>query len=130
MCRLGGAEGALMQPGTVKIDTISGISPLNEAITATTAAVDEKARQMITELSEALKIMGRSIDKNENDNKQLRKEIKIDHGNKNLNLSNYGSAVVMCSYCNELGHTEDICQTRIAYEQNNMQGTGNYDFTK
>ena len=69
MCRLGGAEGALVQPSTVKIDTISGISSLNEAITATTTAVDEKARQMITELSEALKIMGRSIDKNENDNK-------------------------------------------------------------
>ena len=48
MCRLGGAEGALVQPGTVKIATISGISPLNEAITATTTAVDEKARQMIT----------------------------------------------------------------------------------
>ena len=63
---------------------------MNEAITATTTAVDEKARQMITELSEALKIMGRSIDKNENDNKQLRKEIKIDHGNKNLNFLNYG----------------------------------------
>ena len=69
MCRLGGAEGALMQPGAVKIDTISGISPLNEAITVTTTAVDEKARQMITELSEALKIMGRSIVKNGNDNK-------------------------------------------------------------
>ena len=74
--------------------------------------------------------MGRSIDKNENDNKQLRKEIKIDHGNKNLNFSNYGSAVVMCSHCNELGHTEDICQTRTAYDWNNIQGNGNYDFTK
>ena len=130
MCRLGGAEGALVQPDTVKIATISGISPLNETITATTTAVDEKARQMITELSEALKIMGRSIDKNENDNKQLRKEIKIDHGNKNLNFSNYGSAVVMCSHCNELGHTEDICQTCTAYDWNNIQGNGNYDFTK
>ena len=130
MCRLGGAEGALVQPDTIKIATISGISPLNETITATTTAVDEKARQMITELSEALKIMGRSIDKNENDNKQLRKEIKIDHGNKNLNFSNYGSAVVMCSHCNELGHTEDICQTHTAYDWNNIQGNGNYDFTK
>ena len=130
MCRLGGAEGALVQPDTIKIATISGISPLNEAITATTTAVDEKARQMITELSEALKIMGRSIDKNENDNKQLRKEIKIDHGNKNLNFSNYGSAVVMCSHCNELGHTEDKCQTHTAYDWNNIQGNGNYEFTK
>ena len=52
MCKLGNADGTKLQPGALKIATISGMSPLQEAA-STTEAVDRKARETITQMSEA-----------------------------------------------------------------------------
>ena len=58
----------------LRIATISEMSPLQEAMNST-EAVDKKTRETITQMSEAMKTMGRVIERYENENKQLKKQI-------------------------------------------------------
>ena len=78
-------------------------------------------------MTEAIKTMGKVIDKNENENKQLKKKV-----------SQLAPTLQYCNYCNRSGHTDSICQTKIANEQNQStnysasyntsnQSTGNYN---
>ena len=103
MCKLGNAEAARLKPSPLKIATISGTSPLHEV----TRAIDQTARESITQMTEAIKTMGKIIDKNENENKQLKKKV-----------SQLAPSLQYCTYCNRSGHTDSICQTKIANEQN------------
>ena len=59
------------------------------------------------QMTEAIKTMGKVINKNENENKQLKKKI-----GQLVPTSQY------CTYCNRPGHLDSICQARLADEQN------------
>ena len=105
MCKLGNAEAARLKP-PLKIATILGTSPLHE-VARESEAIDQTARESITQMTEAIKTMGKVIDKNENENKQLKKKV-----------SQLAPTLQYCTYCNRSGHTDSICQTKIANEQN------------
>ena len=83
-----------------------GTSPLHE-VARESEAIDQTARESITQMTEAIKTMGKVIDKNENENKQLKKKV-----------SQLAPTLQYCTYCNRSGHTDSICQTKIANEQN------------
>ena len=106
MCKLGNAEAARLKPPPLKIATILGTSPLHE-VARESEAIDQTARESITQMTEAIKTMGKVIDKNENENKQLKKKV-----------SQLAPTLQYCTYCNRSGHTDSICQTKIANEQN------------
>ena len=106
MCKLGNAEAARLKPPPLKIATISGTSPLHE-VARESEAIDQTARESMTQMTEAIKTMGKVIDKNENENKQLKKMV-----------SQLAPTLQYCTYCNRSGHTDSICQTKIANEQN------------
>ena len=74
MCKLGNAEAARLKPPPLKIATISGASPLHE-VARGSEAIDQTARESITQMTEAIKTMGKVIDKNESENKQLKKKV-------------------------------------------------------
>ena len=129
MCKLGNAEAARLKPPPLKIATILGTSPLHE-VARESEAIDQTARESITQMTEAIKTMGKVIDKNENENKQLKKKV-----------GQLAPTLQYCTYCNRSGHTDSICQTKIANEQNwsansylnggsynaSNQSTGNYN---
>ena len=129
MCKLGSAEAARLKPLPLKIATILGTSPLHE-VARESEAIDQTARELITQMTEAIKTMGKVIDKNENENKQLKKKV-----------GQLAPTLQYCTYCNTSGHTDSICQTKIANEQNQSansylnggsynasnQSTGNYN---
>ena len=96
MCKLGNAEAAGLKP-PLKIATISGTSPLHE-VARESEAIDQTARESITQMTEAIKTMGKVIDKNENENKQLKKKV-----------SQLAPTLQYCNYCNRSGHTDSIC---------------------
>ena len=115
MCKLGNAEAARLKP-PLKIATLSGTSPLHE-LARESEAIDQAARELITQMTEAIKTMGKVIDKNENENKQLKKKV-----------SQLAPTLQYCNYCNRSGHTDSICQTKIANEQNQPTNySGNYN---
>ena len=115
MCKLGNAEAARLKP-PLKIATILGTSPLHE-VARESEAIDQTARESITQMTEAIKTMGKVIDKNENENKQLKKKV-----------SQLAPTLQYCNYCNRSGHTDSICQTKIANEQNQSTNySGNYN---
>ena len=61
--------------------------------------------------------MGKVIDKNESENKQLKKKV-----------SQLAPTLQYCNYCNRSGHTDSICRTKIANEQNQPTNySGNYN---
>ena len=74
MCKLGNAEAARLKPPPLKIATILGTSPLHE-VARESEAIDQTARELITQMTEAIKTMGKVIDKNGNENKQLKKKV-------------------------------------------------------
>ena len=115
MCKLGNAEAARLKP-PLKIATILGTSPLHE-VARESEAIDQTARESITQMTEAIKTMGKVIDKNENENKQLKKK-----------ESQLAPTLQYCNYCNRSGHTDSICRTKIANEQNQPTNySGNYN---
>ena len=61
-------------------------------------AIDQTARESITQMTEAIKTMGKVIDKNENENKQLKKKV-----------GQLAPTLQYCTYCNRSGHTDNIC---------------------
>ena len=78
-------------------------------------------------MTEAIKTMGKVINKNENENKKLKKKV-----------SQLAPTLQYCTYCYRSGHRDSICQTKIANEQNQStnysgsyntsnQSTGNYN---
>ena len=114
MCKLGNAETARLKP--LKIATISGTSPLHE-VARESEAIDQTARESITQMTEAIKTIGKVIDKNGNENKQLKKKV-----------SQLAPTLQYCTYCNRSGHTDSICQTKIANEQNQSTNySGSYN---
>ena len=74
MCKLGNAEAARLKPPPLNIATILGTSPLHE-VARESEAIDQTARESITQMTETVKTMGKVIDKNENENKQLKKKV-------------------------------------------------------
>ena len=66
MCKLGNIEAARLQPAPLRITTISGMSPLHE-VARESEAKDKTTRELITQMTEAIKTMGKVIDKNENE---------------------------------------------------------------
>ena len=115
MCKLGNAEAARLKP-SLKIATIMGTSPLHET-TKESEAIDQAARETIMQMTEAIKTMGKVIDKNESENKQLKKKV-----------SQLAPTLQYCNYCNRSGHTDSICRTKIANEQNQPTNySGNYN---
>ena len=123
------AEAARLKPPPLKIATILGTSPLH-GVARESEAIDQTARELIMQMTEAIKTMGKVIDKNENENKQLKRKV-----------SQLAPTLQYCTYCNRSGHTDSICQTKIANEQNQSansylnsgsynasnQSTGNYN---
>ena len=75
MCKLGNIKAAGLQPTPLRIATISGMSPLHE-VARESEAIDKTARESVTQMTEAIKTMGKVIDKNVNENKQLKKKIE------------------------------------------------------
>ena len=57
MCKLGNAEAARLKP-SLKIATISGTSPLHK-MAKESEAIDQAARETITQMTEAIKTMGK-----------------------------------------------------------------------
>ena len=106
MCKLGNAEAARLKPPPLKIATILGTSPLHE-VARESEAIDQTGRESITQMTEAIKTMEKVIDKNENENKQLKKKV-----------GQLAPTLQYCTYCNRSGHTGSICWTKIANEQN------------
>ena len=106
MCKLGNAEAARLKPPPLKIATILGTSPLHE-VARGSEAIDQTVRESITQMTEAIKTMGKVIDKNESENKQLRKQV-----------GQLAPMLQYCTYCNRSGHPDSICRARIADEQN------------
>ena len=102
MCKLGNAEAARLKPPLIA--TILGTSPLHE-VARESEAIGQTARESITQMTEAIKTMGKVIDKNENENKQLNKKV-----------SQLAPTLQYCTYCNRSGHTDSICRTKIANE--------------
>ena len=105
MCKLGNIEASRLQPAPLKIATFSGISPLHE-VAKESEAIDKTARESITQMTKAIKTMGKVIDKNES--KQLKKKIRnvvqnISNSNQMASTSQY------CKYCNRPGHADSIC---------------------
>ena len=105
MCKLGNPEAARLKPPPLKIVTILGTSPLHE-VARESEAIDQTARESITQMTEAIKTMGKVIEKNENENKQLKKKV-----------GQLAPTLQYCTYCNRSGHPDSICWARIADEQ-------------
>ena len=99
MCKLGNVEAAKLKPPPLKIATISGTSPLHE-IARESEAIDKIARESITQMTEAIKTMERVIDKNENENEQIKKKIGNIVQNFSNNTSQKAPNSQYCNYCN------------------------------